>query len=144
MADNHTQDLIQSGISAETWRKYTDQIHDEVKNITGEIFGINTKTEAIELRPRNWKDPIYYSTNVWRIVQITWVLRFTMMVVILHGRQCCQDLMNTKVAELTFHVSVRLLSSGRVKSSYIQVNYITKDVRLPWVYEPFYSLSLMV
>ena len=39
-------------------KKYTDQIHDEVKNITGEIFGINTKTEAIELlRPRNWKEP---------------------------------------------------------------------------------------
>ena len=165
MADNHTQDLIQSVSNAETWRtlypytkmdlpvievkdmakKYTDQIHDEVKNIVGEIFGGSMKKEAMKLRPRSWKEPHlllyqrlenrpdYLGTEIhYDGCDITW------------SAMLCQDLMNTKVAELTFHVSVRLLSSGRVKSSYIQVNYITKDVRLPWVYEPFYSLSLMV
>ena len=68
MADNHTQDLIQSVSNAETWRtlypytkmdlpvievkdmakKYTDQIHDEVKNIVGEIFGGSMKKEAMK------------------------------------------------------------------------------------------------
>ena len=76
--DHHTQELIQSvSDNAETWRtlypftkmdlpvievkdmakKYTDQIHNEAKKIVGEIFGINMKKEAMELRPRNWKEP---------------------------------------------------------------------------------------
>lgn len=164
MADNHTQDLIQSVSNAETWRtlypytkmdlpvievkdmakKYTDQIHDEVKNIVGEIFGGSMKKEAMKLRPRSWKEPhlLLYQRLENRPDYLGTEIHYD-------GCDITWSAMLSRLDEYegggTYFPCLRkTIKLRRVKSSYIQVNYITKDVRLPWVYEPFYSLSLMV
>ena len=164
MADNHTQDLIQSVSNAETWRtlypytkmdlpvievkdmakKYTDQIHDEVKNIVGEIFGGSMKKEAMKLRPRSWKEPhlLLYQRLENRPDYLGTEIHYD-------GCDITWSAMLSRLDEYegggTYFPCLRkTIKLRRVKSSYIQVNYITKDVRLPCVYEPFYSLSLMV